>query len=148
MTDMTPERLNAIRRRAEAATEGPWSAANEHGNFPEADPLWRVSQMRPGWESMSPTEGYITDVAETFSDDPHADPNAEFIAHARTDVPDLLTEVKRLRLISARLYDVATLALPHIYEGLCPDPQQPDERDPSCDACNALIDPTEGEANE
>ena len=52
-------------------------------------------------------------------------------------------EVERLRTISARLYDVATFALPHTYEGLCSDPEQPDERDPSCDACKALIDPTE-----
>lgn len=52
----------------------------------------------------------------------------------------LRDEVKRLRLIAARLYDVATFALPHIYEGMCPDQQQPDERDPSCPACYALLD--------
>ena len=60
---------------------------------------------------------------------------------------ELLDEVDRLRVSAARLYDVATFALPHIDEFMCPDPHQPDKRDPSCDACNALIDPTEEEGD-
>ena len=54
-------------RRAllDAATPAPWSAADEHGDIPGAYPAWCVSQMRPGFEAMSPTDGYIGDVAET-----------------------------------------------------------------------------------
>lgn len=54
-----------MRERAEAATPGPWSAADEHGLLDGAEPAWCVSNMRPGYEAMSPTEGYLGDVAET-----------------------------------------------------------------------------------
>jgi hypothetical protein len=72
-----------MRERAEAATPGPWSAADEHGLLgPDASPAWCVSNMRPGYKSMSPTEGYIGDVAETslgFPEQRDRD-NAEHIA--------------------------------------------------------------------
>lgn len=71
-----------MRERAQAATEGPWSAADEHELLPGADPAWCVSQMRPGWEQMSPTDGYVGDLAETSlgGRDPRDGPNAEHIA--------------------------------------------------------------------
>jgi hypothetical protein len=72
-----------MRERAEAATPGPWSAADEHGLLgPDASPAWCVSNMRPGFESMSPTEGYIGDVAETSLGFPEQrdQHNAEHIA--------------------------------------------------------------------
>lgn len=54
-----------MRERAEAATPGPWSAADEHELLDGSSPTWCVSNMRPGFEAMSPTKGYLGDVAET-----------------------------------------------------------------------------------
>lgn len=140
--------LDAIRERAEAATEGPWSAANEHGLLgPEAQPAWCVSQMRPGWESMSPTKGYVTDIAETFSDDPDRDPDAEFIAHARTDVPALIAEVERLRKIEAGVEALADeWSKPSPYDGH--GMRAPIDPDHAARRLLALLTPTEGETDD
>lgn len=99
------EQLEAIRQRVDAATPGPWMAANEHGNLPpESSPAWCVCQMRPGYENMEGQvddrgrrDGWLRDVAETPGRKHEYDHDAEFIAHAREDVPALLREVDRLR---------------------------------------------------
>lgn len=70
--------LAAIRARTEAATAGPWEADGVEGNL-----------NAPGIR-----------VAE-FLSWPEAD--AQFIAHAREDVPALLAEVERLRGIEDTL---------------------------------------------
>lgn len=85
MTAETLRRAAALmRERAEAATPGPWSAADEHELLGgDAEPAWCVSRMRPGYESMSPTEGYMYDLAETSINGRHQEfdgPNAEHIA--------------------------------------------------------------------
>ncbi len=69
---ITKERLAEIKARCEAATEGPW-------------------------EQEDCRENHIA--TATGMDIAHAPKqiNAQFIAHARTDVPALLTEVERLR---------------------------------------------------
>lgn len=74
-------------RRAlvDAATEGPWSAADEHGNLPGAYPAWYVSQMVPGFETMSPKDGYVGDVADTPCPE-----DAALIADSRTSLPKAL----------------------------------------------------------
>ena len=88
--------LDAIEKREKAATPGPWSAADEHGLLgPDAHPAWCISRMRPGHEPMTPTDGYMHDVAEIVHDGP-MEADAEFIAHARGDVPALVAEVRRL----------------------------------------------------
>ena len=77
MTGMTPERLAEIRARAEAATEGPW---------------WTTRNLRPA--TIFSGEG--SDYNDAVADD--AEPaDATFIAHARTDVPELVAEIERLR---------------------------------------------------
>jgi len=81
---MTELDLDAIRARAEAATEEPWRA-------------W-LDERRPNERTATVETAYIRD-----SYDPELitdwcwDADAEFIAHARSDVPNLLTEVERLR---------------------------------------------------
>jgi hypothetical protein len=65
---MTDIDIDAIRRRADAATDGPWTGAN-----------YRMALA-----------GLATSTGNHAAD-------AEFIAHARTDVPALLAEVERLR---------------------------------------------------
>ena len=71
-------RLAEIRARAEAATEGPWTAeySGEQGNC----------VLPPGYQSTREA------VAVTRLLSAQAD--AEFIAHARTDVPWLLGQVE------------------------------------------------------
>lgn len=100
---LTPERLAEIRDRLFEATPGPWSAANEHGLMDGADPAWCVSRMRPGFEAMDGTDvdergrtgGYLYDVAYVETEG-RSEADAEFIAHARQDVVELLAEVDRL----------------------------------------------------
>ena len=79
---MTPERLAEIEARAEAATEGPWEA-------------W---DRGIGFEVHVNAECLNSEFRETFR---QAD--AEFIAAARTDVPDLLAEVRRLQAAVERV---------------------------------------------
>lgn len=73
MTVMTPERLAEILERAEAATPGPWRIDGR-----------RVVYERDGWSEM------VTPIL-------HVSADATFIAHARTDVPELVAEIERLR---------------------------------------------------
>lgn len=70
---LTQEEIEAIRKRAEMATEGPWEVG-----YDEFD---SDSSVYVGEEEITPIHRY----------------DAEFIAHARTDIPKLLAEVDRLR---------------------------------------------------
>jgi hypothetical protein len=70
---MTPERLAEIEARAEAATAEPWTAS--------------------GYDVYETRSAHGDVVAEAGL----SGTDAEFIAHARVDVPDLVVEVRRLR---------------------------------------------------
>ena len=96
MTDpLTDAYLDAIEQRANAATEGPW--------FQDSD--------NPGlvWgEQRSDGDGYWSLFASETGHDADAEPqDAEFIAHARGDVPALLSEVLRLRAMEQRVREHA-----------------------------------------
>lgn len=95
---MTRDELEAIRARCEAATKGPWFAVNGDektgpriwdqaacavgGNLsPESEESWTVS-TRPGAAGWNTDGGYSSYAIGR--------PEAEFIAHAREDVPKLL----------------------------------------------------------
>jgi len=89
---MTQERIDAIRGRVDAAERGPWEVenggANETSQFlegPEGSVLVR------NWRGS----GYLSEEYVWVEK-----PNAEFIAHAREDIPALLAEVKRLRALT------------------------------------------------
>jgi hypothetical protein len=71
--------LDAIRARVDNATEGPWVA---HSGYVETVPEFDLHRFDIMGETISQS-------AESR--------DAEFIAHARTDVPALLAEVERLR---------------------------------------------------
>ena len=73
---MTPERLAEIRARAEAAT----CAAGDD---------WRAELTWSSGDRLAWTVGPLIEA--------YAEEVAEFIAAARTDVPDLLAEVERVR---------------------------------------------------
>lgn len=81
--------LDAIRARAEAATPGLW-----HG--PHDGEFGCVVQGDFGWVTPGLGPEYDQDTDQGQAD-------AEFIAHARQDVPDLLAEVERLRQHSITL---------------------------------------------
>lgn len=99
---MTREQLEEIRKRAEAATPGPWEASFPTG----ADCQWidvttaygaedeLIGTVLPR-EHMCNPEGVeaLQKLTRQRMDD------VEFIAHARTDVPALLAEIERLRAI-------------------------------------------------
>ena len=79
--------LDAIAARAAAATEGPWTAITDNGR---KDGIGIVGQLtkRGTGEAIAVFAG--------VGGNRHAD--AEFTAHARDDVLDLLAEVEWLRL--------------------------------------------------
>lgn len=94
----TTQQLDEIETRANAATAGPWTCS-ESGTV--TAPL-TVDDIADVWE---PT---------------HATRNAEFITAARTDVPALLDEVRRLRAeleAAQRLAADATAYQVHVPEG-------------------------------
>lgn len=76
---MDESRLSAIKARVSAATPGPWDAVN--GSITD----W--NKGRPPTMEWVPRGAKPVDAA--FSD-------ADFIVHAREDVPDLVAEVERL----------------------------------------------------
>lgn len=79
---MTDEQLREIEERAERATEGPWAVVVK-GNTVQ-------SRAIPGvCAGISPKTG-----------------NASFIAHARTDVPAMVAEIRRLRAIEEAAREV------------------------------------------
>ena len=94
---MTEERLAEIRGREKAATQGPWKAGKDDftKNIIQAakDRGTIIVQRRDDhnmfWNSYIPIE-------QTFAD-------ADFIAHAREDIPALLDEVERLRTENEKL---------------------------------------------
>lgn len=92
---LTPERLDEIRERAEAATEGPWRS-HDFGHAGEEEPSSIVVHV--GRFDHSDLLTYDTETAVAYMPrwERQESDNATFIAHARTDVPDLLAEVDRL----------------------------------------------------
>lgn len=72
--------VKAIRERAEKATPGPWTI-HSWGEITSFDVTQRYVA-----QAIAINAGY--EVAKA---------NADFIAHARTDVPALIDEIERLR---------------------------------------------------
>ena len=81
---MTDIDLAAIRQRVEKATEGPW---NTGFDYERNDP----TVITPGHIE------HTIDYTLTEGGLEHGKADAEFIAHAREDVPALLDEIDRLR---------------------------------------------------
>ena len=94
--------LDAIRERAEAATEGPWHS-HDFGYAGEEEPSSIVVHVGRFDHSDLRHPDTETAVAWMPRWEGQESDNAAFIAHARTDVPDLLAEVERLTVENARL---------------------------------------------
>ncbi len=111
--------LEAIKARVEKATPGPWGALA----CGEKDNSWAIgtwswpdgTQPGPGFFDADETDRWIEagepdDLTETHaeiidqvcenSDAMASLADADFIAHARTDIPALIAEVERLRMLS------------------------------------------------
>lgn len=83
---MTPEQEAEIRAREKAATKGPWIASHRHGGVSDnADAVGGL-----GLDIEGPPEPEENGQFALAAD-------AQFIAHAREDVPRLLSEIERLR---------------------------------------------------
>lgn len=106
---MTPEEIAEIKARAEAATPGAWSILIHEPSLSRMV----VSNDR----TLDIDFGYVGNRTEA---------DAEFVAHARTDVPTLLAEVERLR----ELTDTCTC-----YDG---DPQNYEGAHADCPVCGAV----------
>jgi hypothetical protein len=87
---MTDERKQAIRVRCEAATPGPWRSGPIY--YDESE--WQITYA-----------DVIIDADETKRIASVYPQNADFIAHARQDVPALLAEIERLEAENTVLRD-------------------------------------------
>jgi hypothetical protein len=107
-----PLDLDAIRKRCEAATPGPWETWSVSGG--EVKVLCGVEERtscsrsyRDGGHEICSTDSmdYDQDGISVDEDEAlaKATADAEFIASARQDVPTLLDEVERLRAQNANL---------------------------------------------
>jgi hypothetical protein len=121
--------LDAIQARSDAATKGPWIQDQDPDGDESGIAGWRPS--RDIKEVYRLPNGDV-DVDDLMSAATPAD--AEFIAHAREDVPDLVAELHAAREVIA----VARDAFPQVWEG----PMR--ER---CRAVLAAYDKATGEAN-
>lgn len=86
---MTEAELSAIEARVNAATPGPWNVIEENDVGPNDEGYWAWLEVGPAKVDM-PTGGPEKEKKQAESD-------AEFIAHARADVPALIAEVRRLQ---------------------------------------------------
>lgn len=90
---MTDIDLDEIRARAAAATPGPWYADKEiDGMYAGHKTVVRAGDPPP-WSGVGLR---VVSVGQTRTHLGPAEPNVEFIAHARTDVPALLAHVAEL----------------------------------------------------
>ena len=85
-TPLTDAELAAIEARAEAATPGPWTSAYHHGSPYKRQEL-RMLFGGHGGALVRGARDYAVLTA----------PDAHFVAAARTDIPRLVAEVRRLR---------------------------------------------------
>lgn len=89
---LTPEHLAEIEARAEAATEGPWTEGQDSA-------VWNARIYGPPNSGHRSTS--LCEVLQNGAGD--AANNRAFIAHARTDIPDLLAAYKAAQEENERL---------------------------------------------
>lgn len=116
MTELTDERIAEMESRCNAATDGPWElrAASASNRMPA-----RVTalQMVRGYKRERLEPGVVCEVNDYHGRfDEQLDADANFIAHSRQDMPDLIAEVRRLRSL---LWDSVDLIDDAIAEAVC-----------------------------
>lgn len=102
---MEAERLNEIRKRADAATKGPWDSfdglAEEHD---ERGVTYWVDAICADFDNAAVA------ITTTDRDDEQQHDNATFIAHAREDIPALLTHIAALAEANRKMREACELA--------------------------------------
>lgn len=98
MADWTPERHAAARARCEAATPGPWEA--NHRENKVVRQAWVTLPGCPG-QPLCQCRWHPEHTSGHWGDTFDADANADFIAHARTDLPEALAEIDDLSVALA-----------------------------------------------
>lgn len=103
---MTDAELSAIEARANAATEGPWvnHISGDASVILAGPPKYKATDPMP--KAVAAVHWGSCDTTKRMAPDDRA--NSDFIASARTDVPALVAEVRRLR---AKLDDQAVEAM-------------------------------------
>ncbi|WP_333743559.1 hypothetical protein [Streptomyces ardesiacus] len=86
---LSPEREAEIAARAEAAAPGPWAAVELPPNAEFKHPAH--------WVTAEYTDDQGCSTSEVVADCPWRQSDAEFVAHAREDVPALLAELAAVR---------------------------------------------------
>jgi predicted metal-dependent phosphoesterase TrpH len=92
------ERLEEIRKRAEAATKGPWESKCRSVGNEGNDPAWPEKdflQFHVRWTDGSEVE-VVGPKEVTWGRGDFYGRDADFIAHAREDIPWLLSELERM----------------------------------------------------
>jgi len=104
-----PLDLGPIRERCDAATLGPWYSTGDAVPW-TADQKDDFTDQGAGISTVPGGSRYEGDIVRGGSQDEQGgavgvldNADAAFMAHARTDVPALLAEVKRLRAREAKL---------------------------------------------
>jgi hypothetical protein len=97
---MTDERLAEIETRALAATNGPWRVDHESWKEVNDITVW----YGEGDEAQCVCNmGAAITAVDNRAEAEVSYANGTFVAHAREDVPALLSEVRRLRAVNADL---------------------------------------------
>lgn len=131
--------LDAIRARAEAATAGPWEATTSEVTMNDSS----------GWRIGDRSKPMVLFARMRSSD-------AEFIAAARSDIPTLLAEVERQRILIAALDHAGSVLCaeverltPEMYDEITDHPRDPADC-PVCRDALGLPEPVDvaGEAGQ
>lgn len=97
---MTDDELAAIEARCKKATPGPWNPPSNYDHERHPNVLLRRSIARDVLVLVNPRYGrHLQHIPDEAFEQAGAD--AAFIAAARSDIPALLAEVRRLREIVA-----------------------------------------------
>ena len=100
---MTEKQLREIEERANAATEGPWECVPRDVFFYKVDGETRLDDRPILTLEKVASYGHDRFLGADIEGPPEPGrgtltvPDAWFIAHARTDIPALIAEVRRLK---------------------------------------------------
>ena len=98
-------RIEDIKARVAAATPGPWNADVSEPDdvtvWTEPDPRWVANVGN--WARQNPDFAAADQLRQAVE---ASAADAAFIAHARTDIPDLLRVVEAARLVKAQCDDM------------------------------------------
>lgn len=102
---ITPQQLQEIKQRCEAATEGPWIIQGRRGGKETS------IYYQPG---PSQTPFHICGMTQLsrYQTRDRRYKNFKFISHARTDIPKLLAEIQRLQKLVDKADEIPRTSYP------------------------------------